>query len=162
VGYQKRRVVVTGGLGFIGSNLAIKLAQLGANVTVVDNSTPGCGANTHNLDPMAGRIRVLPLDIASAALEREIGESDLIFNLAGEVSHTHSMRYPERDLQINVIAQLRFLQLCARRAPGVRCVYANTRQVYGVPEYLPLDETHPVNCLAIAVAAAGSRQTALT
>jgi UDP-glucose 4-epimerase len=143
--YGGKTVVITGGLGFIGSNLAIRLAGLGAKVTVVDSRVAGCGANPENLASIASQIRVIERDISEAAAFRSaLSEAQVIFNLAGEVSHIHSMEFPARDLQINAQAQLQFLMECARAAPGVRIIYAGTRQVYGVPRYLPVDEAHPV------------------
>jgi UDP-glucose 4-epimerase len=145
VAYRNYKVLVTGGLGFIGSNLALKLAEAGAAVTVVDSCDPGCGANPHNLAP-APDVRVIHADIRdSAALAGEIRGADAIFNLAGEISHTRSMREPARDADLNATAQLHFLEECARHAPGVPIVYAGTRQIYGVPQYLPVDELHPVH-----------------
>jgi len=144
--YQQKRVLITGGLGFIGSNLAIRASELGADVTIVDSSVEGCGANPHNIAPVKDRVRVIRADIGHAAdFTGELKRCDVIFNLAGEISHLHSMHFPERDLEINTIAQLRFLNVCSKVAPGVRVVYAGTRQIYGVPEYLPVDEDHPVN-----------------
>ena len=144
--YCQTRAVVTGGLGFIGSNLVIRLAELGARVTVVDARVRGCGANEHNIHPVAGDVRLLVKDIADASEFRPVlASADVIFNLAGEVSHVHSMRFPERDGQLNAAAQLRFVQECARSAPGIRIVYAGTRQIYGVPRYLPVDEDHPIS-----------------
>jgi UDP-glucose 4-epimerase len=138
-----KRALVTGGLGFIGSNLAIRLVELGARVTIVDASIPGCGANPFNIQPAAGRVRVIPRDIGQAgAFSDVLRETQVIFNLAGEVSHVRSMECPERDLEINTLAQLRFLRECAKHARGVRIVYAGTRQVYGVPEALPVNESH--------------------
>jgi nucleoside-diphosphate-sugar epimerase len=143
--YRNRHVLVTGGLGFIGSSLARRLAQFGARVTVVDSMVPGCGANRHNLADVAHSVRVIVRDICEApSLAGEIRRADVIFNLAGEISHTHSMRYPERDAAINAAAQLRFLDQCVRTAPGKRIVYASTRQIYGSPRYLPVDEAHPI------------------
>jgi UDP-glucose 4-epimerase len=139
--YAGKRALVTGGLGFIGSNLVVELVREGAFVTVVDNLTPGCGGNLYNVAPVRDRIRVVSADIGEVT--RDVIEgSDVIFNLAGEISHIHSMQYPERDLQINTVSQLRFLLACCEAAPGVRVVYAGTRQVYGVPKYLPVDEAH--------------------
>ena len=144
--YRDRRVLVTGGLGFIGSNLAIRLAREGARVSVVDSLELGCGGNRFNLDPVAGDVEVLECSIADTVRLRPVlSRCDVVFNLAGEISHIHSMLYPERDLEINTTAQLHFLHVCMEAAPGVRVVYAGTRQVYGVPEYLPVDERHPVN-----------------
>ncbi len=143
--YSGKRVLVTGGLGFIGSSLAIRLVDEGARVTIVDSSVPGCGANLFNIKPVENDVRLCTADIAEPEVFREdIAESDVIFNLAGEISHIHSMQFPERDLQINTVAQLRFLMECARHAPGVRVVYASTRQIYGIPDYLPIDERHPI------------------
>jgi UDP-glucose 4-epimerase len=144
--YQGLRTVVTGGLGFIGSNLAIRLAELGAGVTIIDPLLPGCGGNRYNIEPVRDRVRVVEADISDTHLFREaLREADVIFNLAGEISHIHSMQFPERDLQVNTIAQLRFLLACQEEARAARIVYAGTRQVYGAPRYLPVDENHPVN-----------------
>jgi UDP-glucose 4-epimerase len=146
--YRDRCVLITGGLGFIGSNLAVRLVNLGAKVIIVDSMVSGCGFNLHNLDCVTGRVEVISVDIADAAqIQSEIRQSDIIFNLAGEISHIHSMQFPRRDLEINCFAQLRFLQECARIRPGIRIVFASTRQVYGIPQYLPVDELHPVNPL---------------
>lgn len=143
--YDGARVIVTGGLGFIGSNLAVRLAGLGAEVTVIDSLLPGCGSNPKNLYPAGDDIRVIEADIAdSRPFARELSRADVIFNLAGEISHIHSMQFPERDLQVNTVSQLRFLLACREFARGVRIVYASTRQVYGVPKYLPVDEQHPI------------------
>jgi len=144
--YRDKRVLVTGGLGFIGSNLAIRLVAEGARVTVVDPLILGCGGNRFNLEPVAGDVEVHECSIADASRLRPIlARCDTVFNLAGEISHIHSMLFPERDLEINTTSQLLFLQSCLAAAPGVRIVYAGTRQVYGVPAYLPVDENHPVN-----------------
>jgi nucleoside-diphosphate-sugar epimerase len=146
--YRNSKVLVTGGLGFIGSNLALQLAALGAEVTIVDSSVEGCGANPRNLCGAASQIRVIPADIRDATeFAAVIRASDVVFNLAGEVSHLHSMKDPERDQELNASSQLRFLEECARQHPGVRVVYASTRQIYGAPRYLPVDETHPIQPL---------------
>ena len=142
--YRGLKVPVTGGLGFIGSNLALRLVDLGAQVTVVDPSVADCGANPHNLSAAPG-VRVIAEDIANAAaFAGEIRGSGVIFNLAGEISHIHSMQWPARDAALNATGQLKFIGECARQAPGVRIVYASTRQIYGAPEYLPVDEDHRV------------------
>ena len=143
--YRQLKAVVTGGLGFIGSNLVIRLVELGARVTVIDAKIRGCGANEHNISPVRDAVSLLARDIADASKFRKtLASADVIFNLAGEVSHVHSMQFPERDAELNASAQLRFVQECARSAPGVRIVYAGTRQIYGVPQYLPVDENHPI------------------
>jgi nucleoside-diphosphate-sugar epimerase len=144
-GYRNLPVLITGGLGFLGSNLAIRLVEEGARVTVVDPSIAGCGANQYNLAPVRDRVSVLAQDIAEPkSFIAAIREAQAIFNLAGEISHIHSMDFPERDLHINTVAQLRFLLECQASNPGVRVVYASTRQIYGVPDYLPVDENHPI------------------
>ena len=143
--YAGNRVLITGGLGFIGSNLAIRLVELGARVTIVDAGIAGCGGNLRNIAPIAGDVRVAQCDIGDAAGVRPLLKSlDVIFNLAGEISHSHSMEYPARDLEINTRSQMLFLRECSEQIPRVRIVYAGTRQVYGRPEYLPVDEAHPV------------------
>lgn len=143
---KQYRVLVTGGLGFIGSNLAIRLVQEGALVTIVDPLIDGCGGNRFNVEPVAEDLRIVEADIGEPDTFRDaIRSADIIYNLAGEISHLHSVWLPERDLQINTVAQLRFLEACRRENRGVRIVYAGTRQIYGVPDYLPVDENHPVN-----------------
>ncbi len=145
INYQNLPVLITGGAGFIGSNLAIRLVELGARVTIVDPVVPGCGGNPANLAPVRNDIAWIDRDISDAArFASAIREAKVIFNLAGEISHIHSMEFPERDLLINTVSQLRFLQVCAKENPGVRIVYAGTRQVYGRPDYLPMDEAHPI------------------
>jgi UDP-glucose 4-epimerase len=143
--FRDKKVVVSGGLGFIGSNLTLRLVLEGARVTVIDSSVPGCGANLFNLQPVADQVKVVPHDIGdSARVAPELEGAEVVFNLAGEISHTVSMEHPERDAHLNTIAQLRFLLACRDRCPGVRVVYASTRQIYGRPVYLPVDEAHPV------------------
>jgi nucleoside-diphosphate-sugar epimerase len=143
--FNKRKVLVTGGLGFIGSNLALRLARAGAHVVIVDSEVAGCGANRHNIAAAAADLRVIAADVGDASLfADEIRGCSVIFNLAGEISHIHSMRNPSRDAALNASSQLRFLEECVRQEPGLRVVYASTRQIYGVPRYLPVDERHPI------------------
>jgi nucleoside-diphosphate-sugar epimerase len=143
--FSNRKVLVTGGLGFIGSNLALRLARAGARVVIVDSEVAGCGANRHNIAAAETDLRVIAADVGDASLfAQEIRGCSVIFNLAGEISHIHSMRDPRRDAALNAMSQLSFLEECARQEPGVRVVYASTRQIYGVPRYLPVDERHPI------------------
>ena len=143
--FRNRKILVTGGLGFIGSNLALRLVRAGARVTILDSEVAGCGAKRHNIAIAEGDLRVIAADAGdTAALEGAIRGCSVIFNLAGEISHIESMRNPARDAALNAMSQLRFLEECARQEPGVRVVYASTRQIYGVPEYLPVDESHPI------------------
>jgi len=143
--YAGRRVMITGGLGFIGSNLARQLVDLGADVLIVDSLLPDYGGNLFNIAGIKDRVRV---NIADVRMQSTIGflsrEQDVIFNLAGQVSHIDSMRDPYTDLEINCRAQLSILEACRTNNPGVRVVYAGTRQVYGRPDYLPVDERHLV------------------
>ena len=144
--YSGKRVLVTGGLGFIGSNLAVRLAREGASVTVLDSTVRGCGANTHNLAPFLAQIDVINDDIgALSTYHSVVVGTDVVFNMAGEISHINSMRDPVRDLELNTTSQLRFLLALRDICPGVKVVYASTRQVYGVPQYLPINESHPIN-----------------
>ncbi|MBC7926654.1 MAG: NAD-dependent epimerase/dehydratase family protein [Bryobacteraceae bacterium] len=146
--YHGKHAVVTGGLGFIGSNLAIRLVELGASVVVLDPQTPGCGGNPFNIESVRDRMEWIPADLADPASYRHvISKADVVFNLAGEISHVHSMQFPERDLQINALAQLRLLTTCAEIGVKARIVYAGTRQVYGVPKYQPVDEGHPIQAV---------------
>jgi len=119
--------------------------ERGARVTIIDPLVTGCGGNNYNIAPIENQVRVIRKSIAdSGALRETIQQASVIFNLAGEISHLHSMTLPERDAALNAEAQLRFLTECAASAPGARIVYAGTRQVYGAPRYLPVDEDHPI------------------
>jgi UDP-glucose 4-epimerase len=143
--YRGRKVMITGGLGFIGSNLARQLVDLGAEVLIVDALHPDYGGNLFNISGIADRVRV---NIADVRMQSTIGVlskgQEVIFNLAGQVSHIDSMRDPYTDLEINCRAQLSILEACRANNPRVRIVYAGTRQVYGRPDYLPVDEKHLV------------------
>jgi UDP-glucose 4-epimerase len=144
--YANKVVWVTGGLGFIGSNLAIRLVELGARVTLIDSLVEGCGGTLDNVLPVLQSLEIRCADLKdTASFATELEAPEVIFNLAGEVSHAHSMAAPVRDLQLNTIAQLNFLTTCADRYPGVRIVYASTRQVYGAPRHLPVTEDHPID-----------------
>jgi len=143
--YAGRRVLVTGGLGFIGSNLARQLVALGAQVTIVDALIPDYGGNLFNLDGIADRVGVEVADVRDAAVvAAAVRGQEVIFNLAGQVSHIDSMRDPHTDLEINCRAQLSLLEACRMHNPGVKVVFAGTRQVYGRPSSLPVTEDHLV------------------
>lgn len=144
--YRGRRALVTGGLGFIGSNLAHRLVQLDAEVTILDAHIPGCGANRWNIRGIEPQVTVAEVDQCDAeAIAPLVGDQDYIFNLAGQVSHIDSMTRPLDDLQINCRAHLTLLEVCRRENPRVPIIYAGTRQAYGRPLKLPVDETHPLN-----------------
>ncbi|MBI1745365.1 MAG: NAD-dependent epimerase/dehydratase family protein [Acidobacteria bacterium] len=143
--YRGRRVMVTGGLGFIGSNLARRLADLGADVLVVDSLIPVYGGNLFNLnlDGYSARVRVNVADIRTApTMNYLVQGQDIIFNLAGQVSHRDSMIDPYTDLEINCRSQVVILEACRHYNPGVKIIFAGTRQQYGKADYLPVDERH--------------------
>jgi UDP-glucose 4-epimerase len=143
--YHGRRVMITGGLGFIGSNLARALVDLGADVLLVDSLIPDYGGNLFNIDGLESRLRVNVADVRQqSTMNYLVRDRQIIFNLAGQVSHIDSMRDPETDLEINCRAQLTLLEACRRHNPGATVVYAGTRQVYGRPASLPVDEGHLV------------------
>ena len=143
--YHGRRVMITGGLGFIGSNLARALVDLGADVLLVDSLIPDYGGNLFNIDGLESRLRVNVADVRQqSTMNYLVRDRDLIFNLAGQVSHIDSMRDPETDLEINCRAQLTLLEACRRYNPRTKVVFAGTRQVYGKPASLPVDENHLV------------------
>jgi UDP-glucose 4-epimerase len=143
--YHGRKVMITGGLGFIGSNLARQLVELGADVLLVDSLIPDYGGNLFNIDGIADRVRVNVADIRQqTTMNYLVQDRDVIFSLAGQVSHIDSMRDPYTDLEINCRSQLTVLEACRNHNPGVKVVFAGTRQVYGRPDSLPVDETHLV------------------
>ena len=143
--YAGRRVLITGGLGFIGSNLARALVGLGARVAIVDSLVPEYGGNRRNLAGIAARVRVHLADVRDwPRLPELIRGQDFLFNLAGQTSHMDSMTDPQTDLDINCRAQLAILEACRQHNPGIRIVFASTRQIYGRPDYLPVDELHPL------------------
>ena len=140
--YRGRRVLVTGGLGFIGSNLCRVLADLGAEVTAVDSLLPDYGGNLFNLAGYEDRVRINIADVRGHGMEYLVRDQEVLFNLAGQVSHLDSMKDPVTDLEINCTSQLRLLEAVRRGNPELKIVYAGTRQVYGRPHYLPVDEKH--------------------
>jgi UDP-glucose 4-epimerase len=143
--YRGRRVMVTGGLGFIGSNLAHQLVGLGADVLLVDSLIPDYGGNLFNIDGIADRVRVNIADVRQAStMNYLVRDREVIFNLAGQVSHIDSLRDPYADLEINCRGQLTLLEACRHNNQSAKVVYAGTRQVYGRPDSLPVSEDHLV------------------
>lgn len=148
--FAGKRVLITGGLGFIGSNLAHALVDRGAEVTLLDSMLPPYGANLFNVDAIRDRIRINFSDVRDThSLPFVVRDTDLIFSLAGQVSHVSSMADPDTDLEINCRSQLALLECCRRNNPEARIVFASTRQLYGRPRYLPVDEDHP--CVPVDV-----------
>ena len=143
--YRGKKVLVTGGLGFIGSNLAIRLVELGAEVMLVDSMLPAYGATPRNVEPVRGQLHVNFSDVRDRrSLSYLILGQDIIFSLAGQISHSESMRDPMTDLAINCSSQLSLLECCREANAAVKIVFASTRQIYGRPQYLPVDEAHPL------------------
>lgn len=143
--FRNKRVLITGGLGFIGSNLARRLLDLGAQVLLVDSLIPEYGGNLFNIEDIRTRVRVNIADVRDEHGMRYLVQGeDFLFNLAGQTSHLDSMENPQTDLEINCRSQLSILEACRRYNPKIRVVFASTRQVYGAPDYLPVDENHPL------------------
>ena len=143
--FAQAKVLITGGLGFIGSNLARHLVGLGAKVTLVDSLIPQYGGNPRNISDIRDRVQVNVCDVRDRfAIEYLMREQHFLFNLAGQTSHLDSMTDPRTDLDINAGAQLSILEACRKVNPGIRIVFASTRQLYGRPDYLPVDEKHPI------------------
>ncbi len=143
--FLNKRVMVTGGLGFIGSNLARFLLSLGAEVLLVDSLIPDHGGNTHNISDIRNRVTVNIADLRDANVMNHLVKGmDYIFNLAGQISHTDSMTNPLFDLDVNVRAHVVLLEACRNNNRDVKIIYTGTRQVYGKPSHLPVDEQHPI------------------
>ena len=141
--YSGQRVMITGGLGFIGANLARRLIELGAEVLLVDSLIPEYGGNLFNISGLDERVRVNISDVRDEhSMPLLVQRQDYLFNLAGQTSHLDSMRDPFTDLDINCRSQLSILEVCRKVNPGIKIVFASTRQIYGVPDYLPVDERH--------------------
>jgi UDP-glucose 4-epimerase len=143
--YRGRRVLVTGGLGFIGSSLARKLVELAAEVVLVDSLVPEYGGNLANIAGIEDAVRINVSDVRDEHSFRSlIRGQEVLFNLAGQTSHVDSLHDPFTDLDINCRSQLSILETCRRENPEVKVVFASTRQLYGRPRYLPVDEQHPL------------------
>lgn len=143
--YKNKRVLITGGLGFVGSNLARSLVGLGAHVTLVDSLIPVYGGNLFNIADIKEQVNCNISDVRDAhAMAYLVKEQDFLFNLAGQTSHIDSMTDPQTDLDINAAAQLSILEACRKNNADIKVVFASTRQIYGKPDYLPVDELHPI------------------
>lgn len=143
--YENKRVLITGGLGFIGSNLARSLVNLGARVTLVDSLIPTYGGNLFNINDIKERLNCNISDVRDPyAMAYLVKDQDFLFNLAGQTSHVDSMSDPQTDLDINAAAQLSILEACRKNNSEIKLIFASTRQLYGKPDYLPVDELHPI------------------
>lgn len=143
--YARKRVLITGGLGFIGSNLARTLVEMEAEVTLVDSLIPEYGGALYNVAGVEDRLTINVSDVRDEhSLRYLVRGKDVLFNLAGQTSHLDSMTDPFTDLEINCRSQLSILEACRHENPEARIVFASTRQIYGRPRYLPVDEAHPI------------------
>jgi UDP-glucose 4-epimerase len=143
--FRAKKVLITGGLGFIGSNLARRLVEEGAHVLLVDSLIQEYGGNLHNIEGIQDRVQVNIADVRDEhGMRYLVKGQDYLFNLAGQTSHLDSMRDPFTDLEINCRSQLSILEACRLHNPDVKVVYGSTRQIYGAPDYLPVDERHPI------------------
>ena len=143
--FDKKKILITGGLGFIGSSLARELVNQGARVTLVDSLIPQYGGNLFNIADIRDKLEVNICDVRDPhAMKHLVQGKDYLFNLAGQTSHMDSMIDPQTDLDINASAQLSILEACRLNNPAIKIVFASTRQLYGKPDYLPVDEKHPI------------------
>jgi len=143
--FSNKNILVLGGMGFIGSNLAHRLVRLGARVTLVDSMLTKYGGNLENIESIRADVKMNFSDIRDKhSLKYLVRDQDVIYSVAGQTSHIESMTDPYTDLEINCASQLSILECCRQENPSVRLVYASTRQIYGKPQYLPVDENHPV------------------
>lgn len=143
--FSGKRILILGGMGFIGSNLAKRLIELGAQVKLVDSMLEEYGGNVANIEAFKNQVEVNYSDIRDThSLAYLVRDVDVIYSMAGQTSHIDSMHDPYTDLEINCASQLSILECCKKFNPEVEILYASTRQIYGRPEYLPVDENHPI------------------
>jgi len=144
--FNSKNVLITGGLGFIGSHIAIRLVNSGANVTIVDSLIPEYGGNLFNINEIKDKVKINISDVRDEhSMKYLVKGQDYLFNLAGQTSHTDSMTDPYTDLDINAKAQLSILEACKKNNKDIKIVFASTRQMYGSPQYLPVDERHQLS-----------------
>jgi UDP-glucose 4-epimerase len=144
--FNNKKIMITGGLGFIGSNLARWLVENGAVVTIVDSLIPKYGGNLWNIEAIKNKIKINISDVRDDhSMKYLVQGMDYLFNLAGQTSHTDSMNDPYTDLEINARAQLSILEACKKYNRDIKVIFASTRQMYGVPQYLPVDERHQLS-----------------
>lgn len=143
--YKGKNILITGGLGFVGSTIAHKLVQFKSKVTILDALLPALGGNWHNIDGIKSKVRVVIGDMRDEELmQKLVRDKELIFNMVGSLSHVDSMRDPYLDLAINCQAHLSLLEACRKKNPKIKILLAGTRNQYGKAQYLPVDEKHPL------------------
>ncbi len=144
--YEGKKILITGGLGFIGSNLALKLVELGSHVSLLDNMTPDYGGNLFNIQPIKDQVNVIRADVRDVdQIQQAIGEKDVVFHLAGQVCHVMSLENPFPDIDINIKGTAVIVEACRRYNPGIKIVFTGTRGQYGPSTHLPVSETAPTH-----------------
>ncbi len=144
--YFGKKILITGGLGFLGSTLAIRLVELGAEVTLLDGMIPDLGANFFNIEPVKDRVKVVIANLGDrAATDYYVRDKDLIYNIGMHSCHLESMANPVYDLETNVIPQVHFLESLRAVNPQTRVVYIGTRAQYGQALTIPITEETPPN-----------------
>ena len=144
-GVRGAEILITGGAGFIGSNLAIQLVAHGAHVTVLDSFIPPYGGNRFNLFPIDKSFRLIEGDVRSRdLLKKLVGGKDFIFHLAGQTGRVISMNRPEFDIDINCTGTISILEAIKAQSRKAKIIFTSSRGVIGEPKYLPVHEGHPV------------------
>ena len=148
--FTGRKVMIAGGVGFIGSNLAHRLVNLGAKVHLVDALIQKHGANLFNISAIENEVKLSKIDVRDEKQMLDlIKNQDYLFNFAGQTSHLDSMKDPYTDLEMNCRTSLSILEACRQYNPNIKIIYTGTRQIYGKPDYLPVDEKHPLHPIDI-------------
>ncbi|HMQ79583.1 MAG TPA: GDP-mannose 4,6-dehydratase [Ignavibacteria bacterium] len=148
--FRSKKVLVTGGLGFVGSNLSIKLAELGADVLIVDNMLPRQGGNLFNIEPVKDKVKVNISDIRnSTSMNHLVKGMDYIYHIAGQVNHVDSVKDPLNDLSINVEGTLVLMEALRMNNPDAKVIFTGTRGEYGSSLTLPVAENHAINPIGI-------------
>lgn len=147
---KNKKILVTGGLGFVGSNLAIKLASLGADVLIVDNMLPRQGGNLFNIEPVKDKVKVNISDIRNpTSMNHLVKGMDYIYHIAGQVNHVDSVKDPLNDLSINVEGTLVLMEALRMNNPSAHVIFTGTRGEYGTSLSLPVAENHAINPIGI-------------
>ncbi len=147
--YKNKKILITGGLGMIGSSIARKLVKLNAVVTIADSKIEGFGANNFNVREIKEKIKVYEVDIRDKKAMTPLIEScDIIFNLAGQVSHNDSIKDPFYDTELNYLAHMNILELVKKINPNIKLLYSGTRMQYGKVDVIPVTEDHPLRPLS--------------
>lgn len=145
-GFKGKKVLITGGLGFIGSSLAIRLVGLGAEVTVLDSMIPDYGGNLFNIEPVKNDVTINFSNITdSTSMDYLVREKDYIFHCAGQVCHIMSLTNPFPDIEYNIKGVAVLMQACKNHNPNVKIVKTGTRGQYGPSVKLPVNEEAPTN-----------------